>query len=166
MITMREDVYKEKKATYMTSLDNLMPLIKEQLSCGQSVRFSPKGRSMLPMLRENLDSVVLSPLPAKLKKYDLPLYQRDNGQYVLHRIVEISKTSDKFTCIGDNQFVKEQGIRKDQMIAVVSAFVRDGKEHKVTEPVYKIYCRFWNYSRRLRHFLRRGIRWIRRKETM
>ena len=30
----------------------------------------PGGVSMLPMLRQGLDQVVLSPLPEKLKKYD------------------------------------------------------------------------------------------------
>ena len=147
----------------MTSLNELMPLIREQLANGQSVRFSPKGKSMLPMLQENRDSVVLSPLPEKLKKYDLPLYQRENGQYVLHRIVEIHVADDTFTCIGDNQFVKERGLRRDQMIAVVTMFERKGKEHCVTEISYKLYCRLWHYSRGTRHFWRRGVRWIRRK---
>ena len=82
-------------------LELLMPLIKERLAAGQSVRFSPKGTSMLPMLRQGIDSVVLSPLPKRLGKYDLPLYQRDNGQFVLHRIVA---AEDSYTCIGDNQF--------------------------------------------------------------
>jgi len=137
-----------------------MPLIREQLSLGQSVRFSPKGKSMLPMLRENVDSVVLSPVPEKLKKYDLPLYQRKNGQYVLHRIVEVG---DTITCIGDNQFVKEQGLGKEQMIAVVTAFERDGKVYKVTDFPYRFYCLYWHHSRKIRHFLRRGKRWLLRK---
>ena len=70
-------------------LDELMPLISERLSAGGSVRFSPHGTSMLPMLKDGRDQVVLSPLPDKLKKYDLPLYRRENGQYVLHRIVKV-----------------------------------------------------------------------------
>ena len=69
-------------------LEALMPLILEQLEAGKNVRFSPRGISMLPMLRQGVDSVVLSPLPSRLKKYDLPLYRRKSGQYVLHRVVE------------------------------------------------------------------------------
>ena len=90
---------------YFTSMDSLMPLFKERLAAGQIVRFSPRGVSMLPMLRQGIDSVELSPVPEKLKKYDLPLYQRRNGQYVLHRIV---KVSEGYTCIGDNQFEPER----------------------------------------------------------
>lgn len=137
-------------------LEVLMPLIQEQLQLGKSVRFNPKGISMLPMLRQGVDSVVISPLPEKLKKYDLPLYRRDDGHFVLHRIV---KVRDTYTCIGDNQFVLEHGLRQDQMIGVVTAFYRAGKRHSVTELGYWLYCRFWHYTR----FLRRCLRWAKRK---
>ena len=40
---------------------------------------------MLPMLREGKDSVVLSKISEPLRKYDVVLYQRRNGQYVLIR---------------------------------------------------------------------------------
>ena len=54
-------------------LEQLMPLWKERLEAGQSVRFSPKGISMLPLLRQGTDSVLLSPPTARLKKYDIVL---------------------------------------------------------------------------------------------
>ena len=140
-------------------LEDLMPLIREQLAAGKTVRFSPRGISMLPMLRQGKDQVVFSPLPETLKKYDLPLYQRDNGQFVLHRIIEVGET---YTCIGDNQFDPEPGLRRDQMIALVTAFRRDGRDIPVTNPGYQLYCRIWHYSRGLRQFYRRGKNWLRR----
>lgn len=143
-----------------TELEELMPIMKECLSLKKSFRFSPKGISMLPMLRQKTDSVVLSPLPEKLQKYDIPLYQRDNGKYVLHRII---KTGESYTCIGDNQFTEEPGIRREQMIAVVTEFYRGEKKHSVNELGYKIYCRFWHLSRPLRHFCHRGINFLRRR---
>ena len=136
-----------------------MPLIREQLESGQSVRFSPRGTSMLPMLRQGLDSVTLSPLPETLRKYDLPLYRRDNGQYVLHRIIH---AGDSFTCMGDNQFVPETGLRRDQMIAVVTAFCREGREIPVRAPGYRIYCRLWHFSRPVRYLFRRFAGLLRR----
>lgn len=136
-----------------------MPLIREALNMGQTVRFNPRGTSMLPMLREGIDSVVLSPLSEKLHKYDLPLYQRKNGKYVLHRVVEARET---YTCIGDNQFAFETGLEHGQMIGLVTAFYRDDKAYKVSDWRYRMYCRIWHYSRPLRKFWRRGIRWIRR----
>lgn len=130
------------------SLEELLPLIEERLAAGQSVRFSPRGTSMLPMLRQGRDSVVLSPVPERLKKYDLPLYRRENGQFVLHRVVEAGKT---YTCIGDNQYRSEPGLRHEQMIALVTAFVRDGREHTVEDWGYRVYCRIWHWSRPARH---------------
>lgn len=131
-------------------LEQLMPVIREKLGRGRNVKFSPNGTSMLPLIRQGEDTVVLSPLPGRLKKYDVPLYQRDNGQYVLHRIV---KVGDTYTCMGDNQFKKEQGIRPDQMIAVVTSLNRKGKHIEVDQFGYKLYCRLWHYSRPLRYLL-------------
>lgn len=147
--------------TKEVELDLLMPLIKERLLAGQVIKFSPRGISMLPMLRQGIDSVVLSPLPEKLEKYDLPLYQRDDGHYVLHRIVKVEEEL-KYTCCGDNQFVLEPGLRHEQMIALVTAFTRGEKEHSVKEPIYWLYCRGWHYSRPLRHFMRRAVNWLKR----
>lgn len=143
-------------------LEQLLPLIQEQLEAGKSVKFMPRGISMLPMLRQGIDSVVLSPLPEKLKKYDLPLYRRDNGQFVLHRIVKVENT---YTCIGDNQFVYEPGLEHGQMVGLVTAFYRDKKEIQITARSYQIYCRAWHLSRPLRHFYRRAIGWLKRKLT-
>lgn len=117
---------------------------------------------MLPMLRQGIDRVVLSPVPQRLKKYDLPLYQRENGQYVLHRIIDAGET---YTCLGDNQFEPEPGLGQDQMIALVTAFTRGDREIPVTAWHYRLYCRVWYHSRELRRFYRRAKGWLRRHLT-
>lgn len=141
------------------SMTDLVPLFQERLEAGQNVRFAPRGISMLPMLRPGLDTVVLSPAPEQLQKYDLPLYRRDDGHYVLHRVIRAGET---YTCIGDNQFTPEPGIRRDQVIALVTAFRRNGRDYSVSHPGYRLYCRFWHHSRSARHFLRRALGWLRR----
>lgn len=148
-----------EKKKVSEQLDNLMPLCRERLAAGQKIRFSPRGTSMLPMLRQGIDTVTLAPLPEKLRKYDLPLYQRDNGQYVLHRVVKAGET---YTCVGDNQFVLEPDLRHDQMIALVVAFTRGDREYSVSNLRYRLYCRLWHHSRPLRHFYRRAKGWLRR----
>jgi len=135
-------------------LEEMMPIITEHLSRGKSVRISPKGISMLPMIRQGVDSVVLSPLPAKIRKYDIPLYKRDDGKYILHRIVAVGKC---YSCIGDNQFIRENGVRRNQLIAIVTAFYRGEKEYSVNQLSYKLYCRFWHFSRPPRRIYR-GIK--------
>lgn len=140
-------------------LEKLMPIILECLEGGRTVSFSPRGVSMLPMLRQGIDCVILSPVPKKLKKYDLPLYQRDNGKYILHRVVKVDET---YTMVGDNQFELEHGVRHDQILALVTAFTRGDREISVENLSYKLYCRLWHYSRKPRHFLRRVKNKLRR----
>lgn len=128
-------------------LEEVMPLILQALSEGKSVQFKPKGVSMLPMLRPGIDSVVLSPISGDIKKYDIILYKRDNGEYVLHRI---NVAADTYICMGDYQFRYEEGIRRDQMIAIVTAFYRGKKKHDVRELGYQLYCRIWPTRRKFR----------------
>jgi hypothetical protein len=137
-------------------MEELMPLMKECLANGQSVTFSPHGVSMLPILREGRDTVTISAPPEKLKKYDIILYQRTNGKYVLHRIVGVGET---YTCIGDNQFVLEKGIAREQIIAVCTSFNRKGKEHSADVLLWRLYAVFWHYSR----FPRRAFRAVKRR---
>lgn len=144
---------------HLVLLKELMPLIQESLEQGKSVRIAPQGISMLPMLRQGRDTVLLSPLPKRLKKYDLPLYQRSNGQYVLHRVVVAGET---YTCMGDNQFLPEPGLQHDQMIALVTSFQRDGREYSVNGLFYQLYCRFWHYSRPVRRLWRHILGRLRR----
>lgn len=145
----RPETDQEKKV--LSHLDEMMPLIKECLAAGQSVNFSPRGISMLPMIRQGRDSVGLSAPPDKLRKYDIPLYQRKNGHYVLHRVVRVGET---YTCIGDNQFVFEDGIEHDQIIAVCTSITRGGKTMSVHSFRWYAYAVIWHYSR----FLRRVVR--------
>lgn len=147
----------------LTKLDHLMPLFRERLEKGQRVTFSPRGTSMLPMIRQGIDTVTLSPLPKKLRKYDLPLYQRTNGQYVLHRVVKVEET---YTCIGDNQFVYEPDLSHGQMIAIVSSFTRGDRVYLVSDWRYRLYCIVWHHSRTLRHFVFRVISWLGRHWNM
>ena len=156
-----------KNSVKMTSLTEhemalaaLMPLIREQLAAGQNVRMTPYGISMLPMLHPGVDEVVLSPVPARLKKYDLPLYQRDDGKFILHRIVAVG---DTYTCCGDNQYALERDVRHDQLIAVVTSFRRNGTVHQMDEGGYRLYCRFWCASRPFRHLLHGVRRRLRRR---
>ena len=51
------------------------------------------------------------------------LYRRQNGAYVLHRIAAIGADGTYMMC-GDAQTVLEPGIRREQLLAVVTDFAR------------------------------------------
>ena len=140
--------------------EELMPLVREWLAAGQKVRYLPfRGVSMLPMLRQGIDTVELAPLPEKLQKYDLPVYQYPSGKYVMHRIVKVRK--DHCICLGDNTYSYET-IRREQMLGIVSAFKRGEKRIETDAWSYKLYCRLWVASFPLRKLLKRGKGWIKR----
>lgn len=141
-------------------LSQLLPILQEQLASGRNVVFSPRGVSMLPMLRQDRDRVILSPVTGPLKKYDLPLYRLDSGKFILHRIVA---AGESYTCRGDNTYFDETGIRQDQLIGVVTGFVRKGRTVSAQALGYRLYCRVWVAAYPLRRFVHRALNWLRRR---
>lgn len=125
-------------------LEDVIQIIKEKLDCGGTVTFTPHGTSMFPMLRSGEDVVVLKKPEGRLKYLDVALYQRKNGDFVLHRVIGFEKNGEYIFC-GDNQFAKERGITDDNIIAVVTAFYRKGKHYTDDSLLYRIYKSVWEY---------------------
>ncbi len=99
------------------------------------------GASMLPMLRQRRDLLIIQRPRGPLQKYDVPLYKRDSGKYVLHRVLQVRE--DGYVLCGDNQWRREYGVTDRQIIGVLTAFVRDGKEISVADPRYRLYVHLW-----------------------
>ena len=95
------------------------------MEAGAAAPLVISGWSMSPFLVHGRDTVYLTPPPETLKKGDMILYRRDSGMYVLHRICAVE--GNTFTLIGDGQLEKEPDIRKDQILALVTAVRRKGK---------------------------------------
>ena len=141
-------------------MTEIEPLIKKAFENGEEFNLITAGTSMLPMLRDRQDTVVLQEKKGKLKKYDLPLYKRADGQFVLHRIVGIKKKG--YVVSGDNHNVNDYPVTDDQIIAVVSAYVRDGKRISIDSVGDKIYCR-WHCNikkplRKLRAIIAKAVK--------
>lgn len=120
-------------------LKELWPIMEEQINAGGTVKFGPKGTSMLPMIRQGVDSVEIKKAPERLKKYDLPLYRRENGQFVLHRVIAVGRGG--YTMRGDNQTASEPGVRREQILAIVTGFWRGDSYVSVDDGAYRRYCR-------------------------
>lgn len=69
---------------------------------------------MQPFIVQGRDKVTLAALPDRIKKYDIILYKRENGTFVLHRVT--GKKENAYIFRGDNQFSDEYGIKREQMI--------------------------------------------------
>lgn len=114
---------------------------EEQLAKTGKLIYTNKGDSMMPLIKQDRDLLIIEPVHGRLKKYDVPLYKRDNGQYVLHRILKV-REQDYVIC-GDNRWSKEYGITDKHIIGVLTAVVRDGKEISVNDRKYKLYVHLW-----------------------
>ena len=121
-------------------MEELMPLLQLQMDTAGRASLCVTGYSMLPMLHHNKDTVILEPIKETPKKGDLMLYRRINGAYILHRILK--EKPDHYICCGDNQFKKEI-VAPTQMLAVVTAFTRNGKSYTNESKGYRRYVKFW-----------------------
>lgn len=138
--------------------------IRIVLESGGEFRMYPRGFSMLPLIRQGKDSVILVKPQGDLKKNDIPFYKRDNGTYVLHRVVKAE--NGNYTVCGDNQTWLETGVNNSHIIGVVSRIYRGDKVITENSPGYKIYLFVWQFFivRRVFFKLRKlGMKLRRRK---
>ena len=99
------------------------------------------GNSMSPFLVHGRDTVYLSRLDRPAKRGDVLLYKRDSGAYILHRVYKVGK--DSYTMVGDAQTQLEQGIRQDQIIAIMTSALRKGKLQKKGSFWWEFFEKLW-----------------------
>ena len=86
--------------------------------------YTNEGNSMFPLILPR-DLLVIEAVKKKPALWDVPLYKRDSGQYVLHRIVGV--TDSGYVMCGDNRFECEYGITDRHIIGILTAIVRNGE---------------------------------------
>ena len=126
--------------TVTVPMEALAELIALQLERGGRASLTVTGSSMMPMLYDRRDSVTLMPVGDQLKKGDVILYRRENGRYVLHRIIALEK--EGYVCSGDNQAMREK-VLPAQVLAVVDGFTRKGKTCSNNAFWYRLYRAVW-----------------------
>lgn len=143
----------------IVGIHDLSPLLLEMLSEGHPVRLKITGNSMYPLLRNRRDSVLLEQVrPEDLHKYDIALYRREDGNFVVHRVVKIKQGI--FTMNGDNQLFLEHPILPSQIHGVVRGFYRDEKFLSCSCWWYRIYKRAWVLFRPFRRPIFLLARWV------
>ena len=128
-----------------------------------------EGDSMMPLIDQRTDLVTIKAVKGSCKKYDIALYKRDSGQYVLHRILR--KRKDDYVICGDNRWKLEYGITDKHILGVMTALVRNGKTIPLTGFRYWCYVHLWCDLFLIRASVlwikalpRRCKRWIKRKK--
>ena len=116
-------------------------VLRDLVESGNSVSLLIAGMSMFPFLVHNRDTVYFEAPKRPLKKGDIVFYQRKNGEFVLHRICAVKE--DGYYLIGDAQRGIEGPIAQDQIFAVVTRVIRNGKELDHSSFVWKFFEKFW-----------------------
>ncbi|MBR4460670.1 MAG: hypothetical protein IKS26_04100, partial [Paludibacteraceae bacterium] len=63
----------------------MVSTFEDILDCEGRLVYTNVGTSMMPLLRQRHDLMVIEKKgPERLHWLDVPLFKRDNGQYVLH----------------------------------------------------------------------------------
>lgn len=120
--------------------------IEELLERDGRILRLPVGDSMWPMLKNREDQIVIEKINRPLKVNDVVLFKRDNGQYVLHRLVRFRKGAYVFR--GDNQTFNEYGITDRHVLGVLVGFYRGNRYIDCeTDKKYKKYVKNmrWKY---------------------
>lgn len=128
--------------------------IRELMDSGGEFTLYPRGTSMLPLIVQGRDSVTLVKAE-EFRAGDIAFYQRENGQYVLHRV--IAADGETYTVCGDNQLAPEYGVKPEQIIAKAAYITRKGSKITPRSLPYRLYVLLWRsfFIRRVYFKLRR-----------
>ena len=119
-----------------------------------TLTYTNVGISMLPLLRQGKDLFTVEKKGnERCKAGDVVLYRRPPDAYVLHRVIQVR--AEDYVILGDNCINKEYGITDEDIIGVMTGFVRGGKEHHVTDTGYRIYSSIWMHTAGFRVFLKK-----------
>lgn len=124
---------------------------EEELNRTGRFTYTCSGVSMLPLLRQHKDLFTIEKKQGRYEKFDVVLYKRPPKSYVLHRIVEVREKD--YVILGDNCINKEYGIRDEDILGVMTSFVRNGKEYPVSHKGYRLYAVVWYFFYPLRRFV-------------
>lgn len=130
--------------------------LEEILARDGRLAYTCKGFSMLPLLREDRDVVLIRKKGAeRCRKLDAVLFKRPGvegrGSFVLHRILKV-RQDGTYWIVGDNCTTGET-VREENVLGVMTAVIRDGRTVPVTAFRYRLYLNTWCRFYHLRFFL-------------
>lgn len=122
--------------------EELIKILEERFDKGESQVLVVTGHSMRPLLRHQRDKVIItSPQIQNPDVHDIVLFRRMNGKIVLHRILDITAQGD-YIISGDAQTDQER-VRKNQILAVVTAIIRKNRYISNEKKIYRWYVKVW-----------------------
>lgn len=118
---------------------------EEMLETTGTVAFTNVGVSMMPLLREGRDVMVIRRKEGPIKKYDAVLFKRPGragrGAYVLHRVLRVNDDGT-YWIVGDN-CVSGETVREENVLGVLETVIRDGRPMDFDTLSYQAYVHLW-----------------------
>lgn len=137
------------KKVHLYQISDAMQIV---LQNGGDVSFVTSGFSMLPLLRNKMDTVTLRKPDRPIRRGDVIFYRRPSGEFILHRV--IGKRKDGYVLRGDNQKDIEYGVQDEWVLAVLVRIQRkDGKIIECGCAGYRFYKAFLPLVRLFRLYI-------------
>ena len=93
-------------------------VLRELVKEGKEVSMLIAGSSMAPFLVHQRDYIYFKKPERNLRKGDMVFFERNNGQYVMHRIWKVKP--DGYYIVGDAQNEIEGPVREEQIFAIIT----------------------------------------------
>lgn len=129
--------------------DILVTEIARLVNEGSQVTFVPKGVSMLPFIRGERDSVMMT-TPQDLAPLDIVL-AKVGTSYVLHRIIKID--GDRLTLMGDGNIAGVEYCRIEDVLAKATVIIKDGREIDCTGSRHRRKAAIWKALLPIRRYI-------------
>lgn len=126
-------------------------VLREIAEEGKVVSMVIAGSSMSPFLCHERDSIYFTRPDRELRRGDMVFYQRDSGQYVMHRIYKVRP--EGYYMVGDGQTEIEGPLRRDQIFARIIQVKRKGKVLKPGSFWWEFFEHVWIRMIPVRFFL-------------
>ena len=118
---------------------------EEELAKSGRLIYTNKGISMMPLLREKRDVMIIEKCsPCDIKRLDAVLFMRMTGDekaYVMHRVLRL-EPDGSFFIAGDN-CISGENVRPEMILGRLTGVIRDGKRIDVKSKRYLFYVHLW-----------------------
>lgn len=122
--------------------------IEQELALNGHGFFQTTGDSMEPLLHSRKSTVIIEAKRGPLKRYDIALYRRPTGEYVLHRVVRVLQGA--YLIRGDNRIFREK-VPEEWVIGVMTGYFADECNRYISceDESYRKYTRtlVWRYAK-------------------
>lgn len=129
---------------------------------GKEVSMMIAGNSMSPFLIHQRDIICFRKPEEKLKKGDMVFFQRDNGQFIMHRIWKIKP--EGCYIVGDAQTEIEGPVKEEQIFAVITRVKRKDRWILPGSFWWEFFARVWIHLVPIRRIITKIYGILKRKE--